>query len=525
MKISKYLGTFALLAMLAACSTEDEQVRFAGDEVKVNATIGGESVFTRSNPIGSTEEQSEFQDFDQIGISVNGGAAHKYEMKNGVWGVAESEVPIKWESEATEFKAFYPYSCNNVSNSFDNGQICTEQNTKEGLALSDYMIANNTYTNIPENRQLDLEFKRQTARVVIDIENSTFMNEFTNPVVAGINIYSQLQLPATQGADVSAIKAYKVDDANPKSSWVALVAPNAEDANKDFICISVQENGTGTPKAYSIKGIPNLESGMSYTYKLKIGKDKAIIDNVTVTDWKEGTAIPGGEASLVTEESVRESVAKQLENGNDVELTLPSNASLGLFEAIKTALKDKVVPESSVNITLKGVMRIPQKAFGNLPEGVAPCFNVVRLPDATIIEDEAFQGSTLTEIYAPKVEEINSRAFSQCEKLGIVDMRKASRIGSMAFEGCNALNRVRFGALSSVGVAYDDGTGGIFNNFNTEGVDLTLSSRQSMMELRRNPEEATYEWVPAGGSYWDTEDYKRTKFLGYKFNHIYRADD
>ena len=523
MKISKYLGTFALLAMLAACSTEDEQVRFAGDEVKVNATIGGESVFTRSNPIGSTEEQSEFQDFDQIGISVNGGAAHKYEMKNGVWGVAESEVPMKWESEATEFKAFYPYSYNNVSNSFDNGQICTEQNIKEGLALSDYMTAKKTYPNIPENRQLDLTFKRQTARVVIDIENSTFMNEFDQPYVAEINIYSQLQLPATQGADVSAIKAYKVDDANPKSSWVALVAPNAEDANKDFICISVQENGTGTPKAYSIKGIPNLESGKSYTYKLKIGKDKAIIDNVTVTDWKEGTAIPGGEASLVTEESVRESVAKQLENGNDVELTLPSNASLGLFEAIKNALKDKGVQESSVNITLKGVMRIPQKAFGNLPEGVAPWF-VVRLPDATIIEDDAFQGSTLTAIYAPKVEEIKFRAFSQCEKLGIVDMRKASRIGSMAFEGCYDLNRVRFGALSSAGQLSDDGTGGIFDLCQTDGINLTLSSRQSMMELRHT-EEATYEWVPAGGSYWDTEDYDNKQFLGYTFNKIIRADD
>ena len=524
MKISKYLGTFALLAMLAACSTEDEQVRFAGDEVKVNATIGGESVFTRSNPIGSTEEQSVFQDFDQIGISVNGGATHKYEMKNGVWGVAESEVPIKWESEATDFKAFYPYSYNNVNNSFDNGQICTEQNIKEGLALSDYMIAETTYENIPENRQLDLEFKRQTARVVIDIENSTFMNEFTNPVVAGINIYSQLQLPATQGADVSAIKAYKVDDSNPKSSWVALVAPNAEDANKDFICISVQENGTGTPKAYSIKGIPNLESGMSYTYKLKIGKDKAIIDNVTVTDWKEGTAIPGGEASLVTEESVIESVAKQLENGNDVELTLPSNASLGLFEAIKTALKYRGAPKSSVNITLKGVMRIPQKAFGNLPEGVAPWFNVVRLPDATIIDDYAFQGSTLTAIYAPKVEEIKYRAFSQCEKLGIVDMRKASRIKYWAFEGCGRLDRVRFGALSSVGVAYDDGTGGIFDNCDTGVVDLTLSSRQSMMELRYT-EEATYEWVPAGGSYWGTEDYDNKQFLGYTFNKIICADD
>ena len=186
MKIFKYLGTFAFLAMLAACSTEDEQVRFAGDEVKVNATIGGESVFTRSNPIGSTEEQSEFQDFDQIGISVNGGAAHKYEMKNGVWGVAESEVPIKWESEATEFKAFYPYSYNNVSNSFDKGYIAQDQNTKEGLALSDYMTAKKIYPNIPEDRQLDLDFERQTARVIIDIENSTFTNEFTNPYVAGV---------------------------------------------------------------------------------------------------------------------------------------------------------------------------------------------------------------------------------------------------------------------------------------------------------------------------------------------------
>ena len=524
MKIFKYLGTFAFLAMLAACSTEDEQVRFAGDEVKVNATIGGESVFTRSNPIGSTEEQSEFQDFDQIGISVNGGAAHKYEMKNGVWGVAESEVPIKWESEATEFKAFYPYSYNNVSNSFDKGYIAQDQNTKEGLALSDYMTAKKIYPNIPEDRQLDLDFERQTARVIIDIENSTFTNEFPNPVVAGINIYSQLELPATQGVDVSVIKAYKMDASNPKSSWVALVAPNAEDASKNFICISVQENSTGTAKAYSIKGIPNLERGKSYTYKLKIGKDRAIIDNVTVTDWKEGAVIPGGEASVVTVESIKESVTKQLENGNDVELTLPSNASLGLFEAIKTALKDKGVSKSSVDITLKGVMRIPQKAFGNLPEGVAPWFKVVRLPDATIIEDDAFQGSTLTEIEAPKVEEIKFRAFSQCKKLGIVDMRKASRIEYLAFDGCIKLNRVRFGALSSVGQIDRDGRDGIFTNCQTEFIDLTLSSRQSMMQLRTTAE-ATYEWVPAGESYWDTEDYTNKKFLGYTFAQIHRVDD
>ena len=514
MKISKYLGTFALLAMLAACSTEDEQVRFAGDEVKVNATIGGESVFTRSNPIGSTEEQSEFQDFDQIGISLNGGAAHKYEMKNGVWGVAESEVPIKWESEATDFKAFYPYSYNNVSNSFDKGYIAQDQNIKEGLALSDYMKARTTYENIPENRQLDLTFERQTARVVIDIENSTFMNEFDQPYVAEINIYSQLQLPATQGADVSAIKAYKVDDANPKSSWVALVAPNAEDANKDFICISVQENGTGTPKAYSIKGIPNLESGMSYTYKLKIGKDKAIIDNVTVTDWKEGTAIPGGEASLVTEESVRESVAKQLENGNDVELTLPSNASSDIFDAIKAAIKEKGVADGSVNLTLKNVMTIPDGTFKDVT-----WLNKVTLPDAVTIGKNAFGGSSLKDIEAPKVSTVKMFAFDQCQSLKNVNLPKVSEIGINAFHFCSTLRNVLFGTLTKVWTGDEHNTYGIFDSVYTKAISLTLSSSQGLMDMFDDAE-GNFLWIPINQPYKGSDQYARSKFVGYEFKEI-----
>lgn len=524
MKIFKYLGTFAFLAMLAACSTEDEQVRFAGDEVKVNATIGGESVFTRSNPIGSTEEQSEFQDFDQIGISVNGGAAHKYEMKNGVWGVAESEVPIKWESEATEFKAFYPYSYNNVSNSFDKGYIAQDQNIKEGLALSDYMTAKMIYPNIPENRQLDLDFERQTARVIIDIENSTFTNEFPNPYVAGVSIFSQLELPATQGANVSVIKAYKMDASNPKSSWVALVAPNAEDADKNFISIKVQETHYETiGKSYYIKGIPNLEKGKSYTYKLKIGKDKAIIDNVTVTDWKEGAVIPGGEASMITVESIKESVTKQLENGNKVELILPSNASSDIFAAIKDAIKDKGVSEGQVDLTLKGVMTIPEKAFDN-SNGGAPWFNEVVLPDVTIIKASAFEGSNLRTINAPNVEEIEFKAFYKCTQLKDVSMRKASKIGLFAFWECELLRSVRFGALSSVMCLTERGEAGIFDKVKTTNIELTLSTRQAKLGLIPTYD-ANFEWYSTGQSYWDSEDYSKNKILGYTFARIIRADD
>ena len=516
MKISKYLGTFAFLAMLAACSTEDEQVRFAGDEVKVNATIGGESVFTRSNPIGSTEEQSEFQDFDQIGISLNGGAAHKYEMKNGVWGVAESEVPIKWESEATDFKAFYPYSYNNVNNSFDKGYIAQDQNIKEGLALSDYMKARTTYENIPEDRQLDLDFKRQTARVVIDIENSTFMNEFDQPYVAEINIYSQLQLPATQGADVTEIKPYKMDDSNPKSSWMALVAPNAEDASKNFICIKVQETNTADdPKPYYVKGIPNLEEGNSYTYKLKIGKDRVTIENVTVAEWTDGTAISGGAASSITVEGIKESVTTQLEMGNDVVLTLTSNASSDIFNAIKAAIKEKGVADGSVNLTLKNVMTIPDGTFKDVT-----WLNKVTLPDAVTIGKNAFGGSSLKDIEAPKVSTVKMFAFDQCKSLENVNLPKVSEIGINAFHFCSTLRNVLFGTLTKVWTGDENNTYGIFESVYTKGISLTLSSSQGLMDIIFDDAEGNFLWIPINQPYKGSDQYARSKFVGYEFKEI-----
>lgn len=313
-----------------------------------------------------------------------------------------------------------------------------------------------------------------------------------------------------------------MDDSSPNSSWVALVAPNAEDANKDFICISVQENGTGMAKAYSIKGIPNLESGKSYTCKLKIGKDKAIIDNVTVTDWKEGAVIPGGEASVVTVESIKESVTKQLENGNKVELTLPSNASSDIFAAIKDAIKDKGVSEGQVDLTLKGVMTIPEWAFDN-SNGDAPGVLRVYLPDVTIIRRQAFEGSNLRTINAPNVEKIEFKAFYKCTQLEDVSMRKASKIGLLAFSECSLLRSVWFGALSSVRSATHD-MGGIFDKVETANIELSLSARQTKLYLTPTYD-GIFEWLSTGQSYWDSEDYTNNKILGYIFRRIIRADD
>ena len=527
MKITKYMGAFAVIAMLAACSTDDEQsANTAANEVKIAATVGGNSIFTRSNPLGTKAEQESFNENDAISVTTEGKTVVYTKNKDGQW--ANANDYLVWTGNAQTFEACYP---GNSTNSISEGHIEADQSDITKIAQSDYMTCRKEIKkkDIPTDRQLTLNLERQTARVIVNV--SGFGDEFKdlNPTLSAVEVYSKLKVPAEDGDTYSAIKAYQTTDENGSKVFYALVSPGAANSKQNFLKLTVTYNdGEGNPtqtKELYVTGIPALEKAMSYAYDVKIGKDKATIGSVSVADWGNGDPIKGGDASTaVTVASVKESVAKQLENGNDVELTLPSNASLDLFDAIKNALKDKGVPESSVNITLKGVMRIPQKAFGNLPEGVAPWFKVVRLPDATIIEDEAFQGSTLTEIYAPKVEEINFRAFYLCNQLEFVDMRKASRIKYSAFEQCGLLERVRFGALSSAGQLYEDGTGGIFDWCQTAFIDLTLSSRQSMM-LLRSTEEATYEWVPAGESYWGTEDYARTEFLGYTFHKIICADD
>ena len=531
MKITRYMGAFAVIAMLAACSTDDEQsANTAANEVKIAATVGGNSIFTRSNPLGTKEEQTSFNENDAVSVTTEGKTV-VYKKTGEVWAPANAGDYLVWTGNAQAFEACYPEKADeSTTNSFSVGYVSADQSTVDKIEKSDYMISRETIEKayIPSDRQLTLNFGRQTARVIVKV--SGFGDEFKdlNPTLSAVEVYSKLKVPAGESDSYAAIKTYKKEESG-NNVFYALVSPGDANSTEKFLKLTVTYNdGEGNPtqtKELYVTGIPALEKAMSYAYDVKIGKDKATIGSVSVADWGNGDPIKGGDASTaVTVASVKESVAKQLENGNDVELTLPSNASLDLFDAIKNALKDKGVPESSVNITLKGVMRIPQKAFGNLPEGVAPWFKVVRLPDATIIEDEAFQGSTLTEIYAPKVEEINFRAFYLCNQLEIVDMRKASRIKYSAFEQCGLLERVRFGALSSAGQLYEDGTGGIFDWCQTAFIDLTLSSRQSMM-LLRSTEEATYEWVPAGESYWGTEDYARTEFLGYTFHKIICADD
>ena len=484
MKITRYMGAFAVIAMLAACSTDDEQsANTAANEVKIAATVGGNSIFTRSNPLGTKAEQESFNENDAISVTTEGKTVVYTKNKDGQW--ANANDYLVWTGNAQTFEACYP---GNSTNSISEGHIEADQSDITKIAQSDYMTCRKEIEkkDIPTDRQLTLNLERQTARVIVNV--SGFGDEFKdlNPTLSAVEVYSKLKVPAGDGDSYAAIKAYQATDESGKNVFYALVSPGAANSTEKFLKLTVTYNdGEGKPtqtKVLDVTGIPALEKAKSYTYDVKIGKDKATIGSVSVTDWGTGDDITGGDAVTTTENAVliiKNALAAG--NKNIVIRNLPANADKSVFDAIREALKS--ASEGSIELTVYGVEALPSSAFLNCKP-----LKVINLQDVKSIESVAFQDCIgLETIYAPIVSSISDFAFADCPKL----------------------NSVTLGNISAAGFS-------IFDNVYTEVVDLTLSKDQKVMTGRdidgwRSDESKKYAKSP---------DHVQRQFLGKIFKSI-----
>ena len=489
MKITKYMGAFAVIAMLAACSTDDEQgTNTAANEVKITANVGGNSIFTRSNPLGTEEEQQNFNENDVISVTTEGKTVI-YKKTGEVWAPANAGEFLLWTGNAQIFEACYPEKADDKStnNSFSAGYVSTDQSTDTKIALSDYMtcIKKIEKAYIPSDRQLELYFERQTARIIV--KASRFGDEFKdlNPTLSAVEVYSKLKVPAGDDDSYAAIQTYKKEESG-KNVFYALVSPGADNATQNFLKLTVTYNDSeGKPtqtKVLDVTGIPALDKAMSYTYNVKIGKDKDTIESVRVTDWVKGDDITGGDAVTTTENAVliiKNALAAG--NKNIVINNLAANADISVFNAIREALSS--ASDGSIDLTVYGVEALPSSAFLNCKP-----LKVISLPDVKSIESLAFQGcNNLETIHAPSVSFINDFAFSDCPWLRSVTLGNITKAGISIFEGVP-----------------------------TENVDLTLSKDQKVMTGR------DYEGWKSDESekYANSLDHKQRQFLGKIFKSI-----
>ena len=476
MKITRYMGAFAVIAMLAACSTDDELgANTAANEVKITANVGGNSIFTRSNPVGTATEQENFNENDAISVTTEGKTVI-YKKTGEVWAPANAGDYQLWTGNAQTFEAFYP---GNSTNSISEGHIEADQSDITKIAQSDYMKCTENVTKIPDTRQLTLNFERQTARIIVKV--SAFGNEFEglNPTLSAVEVYSKLKVPAGESDSYVGIQACKKDNV-----FYALVSPGTGNDAEKFLKLTVTYNdgeGNATQtKVLDVTGIPVLEEAKSYTYDVKIGKDKATIGSVNVADWGTGDAITGGDAVTTTENAVL-IIKNALAAGNtNIEIrNLPANADNSVFDAIREALKS--ASDGSIELTVYGVEALPSNAFSNCQP-----LKVINLQDVKSIESVAFQDCIgLETIYAPRVSSISDFAFADCPQL----------------------KSVTLGNISAAGIR-------IFDNVSTESVDLILSQDQKVMT---GSDYGGWQFDESSGDYKDSDDHKHVQFLGKDF--------
>ena len=272
MKIMKRLmGCAAAILALTACSeSEDLLAAYHSDSkaVHITAQVGKASAdgFTRSNPLGTAEEQAKFNENDEISVQADGQDAVTYKLKGSEWQPQGNKF-LKWENETMKFTAYYPATFN--------GTITqpTEYPDEASLIAADYMSFNGDVKN-PGDNSLTLTMERKMARVVVEIV------KFNDQYAEGTKVNS-----VTINGDV---KAYKQSD----NKYYALMVPCEAETTKEFLSLEVGDNNAKE----TLTGIPALEAGKSYTYELTVGKNKISVSGITVKDWTTGETIPGGKA-------------------------------------------------------------------------------------------------------------------------------------------------------------------------------------------------------------------------------------
>lgn len=274
MKIMKrMMGLAAAILALSACSeSEDLLSAFHSDPnaVRITAEVGKASAngFTRSFPLGDAEAQKKFNTDDEISVKADGQDAVTYKFNGTEWQPQGNKF-LKWESNEMNFTAYYPAS---FDGNLDNVTL-PEKYDETTLAANDFMSYSGKQSNTNGN-QLSLTMKRKMARVVVEIDG--FNDQYAEATVNSLSICG--------------IKAYKHTD----NKFYALIKPCEAQNSETFLSLDVAE-GESKTTTETLTGIPALTAGNSYTYQLKVGKNKISVSGIYVADWTSGE-ITGGKA-------------------------------------------------------------------------------------------------------------------------------------------------------------------------------------------------------------------------------------
>ena len=333
MKIMRRLmGCAAAILALSACSeSEDLLAAYHSDSkaVHITAQVGKASAdgFTRSNPLGTAEEQAKFNENDEISVQADGQDAVTYKYDGKEWQPQGNKF-LKWENETMDFTAYYPATFNGTINQ------PTEYNKEADLAAADFMSFTGNVKN-PGDNSLTLKMNRLMARVVVEI--AAFNDQYTKN--ATVNSLS-----------IRGVKAYKHET---DGKFYALIDPKyTPSTTAPFLTLEVEDGTSKTTE--TLTTTPTFAAGNSYTYQLTVGKNKISVSGITVKDWTTSKTIIDGKAEqiipYVTFKADREQKFKMITYGDYSISRLEYSVNNGKWQNVE---KDIPVTFGETNGTLR----------------------------------------------------------------------------------------------------------------------------------------------------------------------------
>ena len=279
-------GAAWVAALLAAGCTKERRPATGWeadpDAVRIEASVG---MVTKSNPLGSAEEQTKFNKGDKITVIQNAKNLVNYVFDGTSWA-PEGEDYLTWQTDAENtFTLRYP-----AGEDWDHEYLSKDQSTIEEMRRSDRMLAENVnFDKIPDDRILSATLERQRSLITVVI--ARFGDEFSSEEAKVTDLKLHLW-DGSQGDEIGAVVPY-IRDAQgvhqPKGTaglvgytYTAIGRNDCKYSGKSFITMMV------AGKSLTVANPADMMVGKHYTYKLIVGKQTVKIGGVTVENWTTG---------------------------------------------------------------------------------------------------------------------------------------------------------------------------------------------------------------------------------------------
>ena len=278
------LAAAALLGGLTACNGKLDKAPRADqvpeNAVRITASIGNPFSATRSMPLGTEEEQGKFNVGDEIFVETFPSQRATYRFDGSAWTPKDGKY-LLWKRDMENFGAYYPAEWGEKVFNHEIYHHPTDQSSTEKIAKADLMSVGLNQEKTKEALHFTME--RRTTRLIVEIAG--FKSEFPGDAkVENVRFHNKSNASAPQRTYIP----YAKGEGKTGSTYTVLVPGDAA-----YNTISLEVGGkTMTAKLSEI----TYDSGLSYTYRLTVGKEKLETTEVTVSDWTDSAIIPGGEA-------------------------------------------------------------------------------------------------------------------------------------------------------------------------------------------------------------------------------------